>query len=66
MMTKVRQFREDAAKLQTRLRQRTDSLAMAAVHEYEPNDQMSADQMHRQQVLQGVRILEDTSQSLIR
>lgn len=69
MLGKVRQLRETSARLQMELRKQSDSLQGPAKkdgHDFEDSGSYSQDEMYKQQVMQGARILEKTSQSIVR
>ena len=72
MLSKVRQFREDAAKHSADLRkwhekERQELISVASTNTAATGGQdLSQDERHRRQILEGTSILERTSQSIIR
>ena len=72
MLTKVRQYREQMAKLQNQLKQIADSVipGNSTGNNDGPDGEyqvgMSAEQKNRQQVMLGTESLERTSQSIAR
>ena len=69
MLTKVRQFRETSARLNSELRtcqEAIQNVTKVGFDSSEQNNQNSQDEKYKQQVLQGASALEKTSQSLQR
>merc|ERR1711983_735783 len=68
MLTKVRSFRETIANVQSEIRKKESELSRekySRVHRSDEND-LTQEEMLRQQVMRGSNVLEKTSQSIAR